>query len=64
MAEREGFEPSVRVSTRTRGFQPRSFGHSDTSPRTPPTMLDPSFALVKQFAGVAAADCPIMRAVR
>ena len=32
MAEREGFEPSVR-SSRTRDFQSRTFDHSVTSPR-------------------------------
>jgi hypothetical protein len=32
VAEREGFEPSARIVIRARGFQPRSFGPSDTSP--------------------------------
>ena len=34
MAERGGFEPPVRTCIRTRGFQPRSIGLSDTSPLT------------------------------
>ena len=45
MAEKEGFEPSVR-GYRTYAFQAHSFGHSDTSPY----FYKLSFKLVKSKA--------------
>ncbi len=39
LAERGGFEPPVGTCIPTRGFQPRSFGLSDTSPSATPMLL-------------------------